>query len=283
MIENKKILIVGANGFLASHLSKSLFNNHLYGLINENDERINYSLYKKIYTNIDSLFEEQKEFDHIYYLAAKIPYGNLNSPTKDILNTNISLLLKISEYYKNARIIYSSSVSVYGNPTSNLITLNSPYNNPTLYGLTKLSGENILKFHKSHAIIRFSSIFGIGCNEHTFIPKILNNALKHKKITIFGKGLREQNYILVEDAVQFLINAANHSENLTILGVASKSYSNIKIAKTISKKTNAIITKTNDIDNSPSMNYDGELSYKKIGYYPKRDIISYLENIIKND
>jgi nucleoside-diphosphate-sugar epimerase len=215
---------------------------------------------------------EEREFDIIYLFGAYIPYGRFDHPDISFVESNIKLIIEISTAYSTSRIVFSSSISVYGNPCEEIIKINTPFNNPSFYGLSKIAGEAIIKNHKSYAILRFSSIWGKGINGNTFIPRLIEQALDKGLITIYGDGSRKQNYIHFEDAIEMCLRAANLDDNIVLFGVGKRSITNIEIAEAIASYTGASIQFTNE-DPNPNMVFDADSSFEKIAYWPKKDII----------
>jgi UDP-glucose 4-epimerase len=277
----KKTLIVGANSFLAQSLASKLQSNIflLFGLLNLSDNRIDYSKYSKLYINREILFDEHDDFDYIFLTAAFIPTEKFEKSDQRYVDTNISLVYETSKKYPNAKIIFCSSISVYGNPLAETLNEESAFNNPGLYGLSKIAGEAIIKNHTSYAILRFSSIWGIGMLNSTYIPRIINQAKTTNQITIWGQGNRLQNYIHVDDASELCIAAVNHPNNITALGVYPKSYSNLELAKLISKKLNAKIIFENE-DLSSSFIFVANKSYKELGMIPRIGITEYIDELL---
>jgi len=270
IIRRKEILIVGANSIFASKIIEQLENCHIVGLINNNDNRVDYNRFEKIYSNLDILIKDHKYFDLIFLIAAYIPYGKMELPDKRLLNSNIDLIAQIVKTYCESRIVYTSSVAVYGTPLNKVINIDSEFNNPNLYGLTKLAGETIIKMHKSYGIIRLSSLYGIGVTSDNFINRLIRQANEDKVIKIFGTGKRLQNYIHIDDAVEILIKVATLDENIVMLGVSKESHSNIEIANIVSEKTKSKIMHVGN-DSSCDFIYEAEECFKKISFYPKKD------------
>jgi len=270
IIQNKKILIVGANSLIASKIVAQLVNCHVVGLINNNDNRVDYNSFEKVHSSLNSLIKENKHFDLIFMIAAYIPYGKMDVPDKKLFISNIDIIAQIVKAYSESRIVFTSSVAVYGNPISRVIRIGSAFNNPNLYGLTKLAGETIIKMHKSYGIIRLSSLYGCGVTSDTFINRLIRQANEDNTIKIFGTGKRLQNYIHIDDAVEIMIKVAVLDENIVMLGVSKESHSNIEIANIVSEKTKANIIYVG-IDESCDYLYDAEDCFKKISFYPQKE------------
>jgi UDP-glucose 4-epimerase len=277
----KRILVTGANGYLASYLIKLLRSEdaEIIGLEVPGNDYNDFGDYKKIYSDIDRLLKEQDEFDLVYNLAAFIPYGSENVPATKMISSNILPVCKLALHYHNARFILASSVSIYGDPLVLPLRVNSAINNPNLYGLSKLASEAIIKNVRSYGIIRFSSIIGPGMKNISFIPKIIQGAKEKGIIKIYGSGSRKQDYIDVRDAAKLCSILADIEENQVILGVSGRSVSNEEVSQIVAHLTGAEVHYLGT-DSSPDFCYDLGDSHSNIDFKTQYCIEDTLQEII---
>lgn len=265
----ESILITGLNGFLARSLSEQLADSgfRIIGLIREKAESSIYFSNVVLYENIEEVFINEANITFIFHFAAYIPYSKFSKADINLYLSNIKLTGQIVELFPSSRIIFASSVSVYGIPSETPIKVDSAFNKPDLYGMSKLAGEAILANHSSYAIIRFSSIVGKGMKPTSFIPKAILQAKKSQRIQLWGTGQRLQNYIDISDAVALSIRCAYYKKNIITLGVSAKSYSNKKVAEIICDSLNVTIEYEGE-DSSPSFVYDPSIEYRDLGFEP---------------
>lgn len=279
IIMDKSILITGISGFLGNEIFKQISSveNKIVGLSRKAtgipEEKA------RIYRNVEELIINEDHFDIIFHLAAFIPYGNYNTPNPEFYSTNVELTARLSNAYPKSRFVYASSVSVYGQPIENPLTIHSPFNNPDLYGMSKLGGELVVRNHPDFSIIRYTSIIGRGMKPVSLIPKMIESAFTKKEITLYGKGERKQNYIDVRDAAKLAINLSEKSKNIICLGVGNNSHSNNEIAKFIGDKTGAKINYQGD-DNSPSFFFNSSKEYYEIGFTPSFGIFDTIQEML---
>ncbi len=276
-----KILITGANGFLASYLVRLLNyeTDLIIGLeISENTISEN-KYFRKIYSDVNLLISEQINFDIVFNLAAFIPYGVESQPDLNLVKSNILLTAILALQYKKARFVFASSVSVFGDPIKLPLKVNSPFNNPNLYGLSKIAAESIIMNLKSYGIIRFSSIIGTNMNEKSFIPKIIRSAKQNNEITIYGNGSRIQDYIDVRDAARLCKLLGNLKQNMIILGVSGNPVTNREVAQIVALNTGAKIN-FSDKDCSPSFYYDVEDVYQILNFQSEYTLDRTIREII---
>lgn len=257
------ILIVGANSILSQALIRILCreeDNVIYALFNKNTNNLTAAAE---YLDIDRLRKSDIDVDVVFYVASYIPYGDWDCVSKELIDSNIALLLEIIGFCKYARLIFCSSVAVYGSNQS-VIQEDSPTCPENAYAISKLAGELLVRSLNSFAILRLSSIYGRGIQSPTFIPRAIEQAERDGVIRVFGDGSRKQNYIHVEDAAQFLYRAMLCSGNHVFLAVGEMSRSNREIAGIISKLIADCTIEYIGEDNSNSTIFDNSFSVDKL-------------------
>ena len=103
------------------------------------------------------------------------------------------------------------------------------------------------------------------CSVSLFRDSILEN-----KISLYGDGSRLQNYIYVDDVARILYCALDYNEDMPLLAVNNKSYSNLEVA---------IIIKSNE----PNLEIDFKLSDESYSSkYDNNNTMSYLNLTFTN-
>jgi nucleoside-diphosphate-sugar epimerase len=157
----------------------------------------------------------------------------------------------------------------------------SAFNAPSLYGRSKLAGEFVVSAAASFSILRLVYLYGSGLENGSFLPNIIKSAREKNKIILYGKGVRKQDYLHVDDAAQLCIKAMNFAENDIFLGASGCSYSNLDIAKIISSNIKGCIIEHLGIDNGNSFYFDPSITCQKLDWKPKADIVSEINKMIK--
>lgn len=208
-----KILIIGAKGFLGSHLC-SYYTQH-------GDEVYSCDIYPdtstKSYFCVDSknpdyesIFK-QHHFDVCINAAGAASVGaSLENPQNDyLLNvTNVEKILKaIVKYNPGCKFINFSSAAVYGNPQSLPISETHLLSPISPYGKHKKESEEMLaRYHAEFGIstlsLRVFSAFGPGLRKQIFwdIYTKIKNA-KDGSIYLYGTGYETRDFIFVSDIV----------------------------------------------------------------------------------
>ncbi len=253
------VAVIGANGFLGSYLTKALLfeNKNVIAVYNKNNENI--ASQAKLMSERDFL-KSNYEPTCIYFVA-----GNYSSSHLELLKIN-NLLYEISKKFLNSKLIYISSTNVYG-VHDKTIKLDYPYNNLGLYAHSKLAGEFVASSHKKFIILRFTYIYGLGISNNSFIPRLINNAKTEGIITIFGDGSRKQDYIHIDDVVEFCIRSSKLPSNEILLGVSGKSISNCEVANILNEEIGCLV-KYEGEETGSSFEFDGESSFELLNWRP---------------
>ena len=261
-----RALITGGYGFLARHVRDRLvqMNYEVVGLVRQRHAQ---ESLEPLYDSFSQLSAAESDFDVIFHLGAFIPGGKSDRPDPVLITSNIELTSMLALRYPQAKMVFASSVSVYGLPASLPITTKTVFNTPGYYGLSKLAGEAIVINLERHSISRFTSIIGKGMTQKTFVNHVVNGA-RDGLITVYGTGARQQNYIDANDAARLCIEASLQEKSLLILGVSRASYSNLEVATVAAGITGAEIRLTGQ-DDAVSYIYDVESSYESINFEPK--------------
>ncbi len=174
-------------------------------------------------------------FAEVYLVAAVVPYGRMNAFSLEMNRANVALPLEVVERFARARLVYASSVSVYGQPLCRPIAEDHPFNNPSAYALSKLAGETVVRAHANHAVLRLPSLYGPGMTPTTFLPAIIRQARQTGRITLLGDGARRQDYLHVRDAAAMLAAAGSSGAVGVFNAVSGVAVSNLEVARTVAE------------------------------------------------
>ena len=137
-----------------------------------------------------------------------------------------------------SKIVFISSIEVYGQVPQNPILESNKENPRNLYGLAKFTCEQIFKLKiisKKLLILRLPGIYGYGDNFQSVIGKFINSAIKFKKITINSNGEDKRDFLNMDDFPKILNNLLLDNAFGIINVVSGKSHSIKYIAETISR------------------------------------------------
>ncbi|MBC7537122.1 MAG: UDP-glucose 4-epimerase GalE [Ferruginibacter sp.] len=162
----KKILVTGGCGYIGSHTIVDLIQ-HGFEVISADDnsrskpnildgvEKItgvkvkNYTVDLCIFDDTHAIFVENPDIDGIIHFAAYKSVGeSVEKPLMYFENNMNSLIniLRCAAEFKTAHFVFSSSCTVYGNPSESPVTENTPIQQAeSPYGYTKQMGEQIVQ------------------------------------------------------------------------------------------------------------------------------------------
>lgn len=229
-MDQRRILVIGGGGFLGRILCDLLRDaGHEVIPLNRRPNP-DWTEIQYCAENLDSLDDS---FDLVFLLAAHIPYGEMNCYSPRLIETNLGLPLRVAQRFRNARLVYASSVSVYGTPLWLPMTEEHPFNRPCAYALTKLAGEIAVAAHPNQVSLRFSSLYGAGMKARTFLPLIVEQARRTGRITLFGDGARTQDFLHIRDAARMLAVAGTHTATGIFNAANGRAISNLEAAQTV--------------------------------------------------
>ena len=201
-----RILLLGSNGFLGSHLKKKLFIRHkLIKNMSKNKYIIDLSQPKSIKEKLRLLRP-----DLIINTAVK---ANFKLKSSKLLNTiNYLSVKKIVEYCSKNRIRFIQVSATGVHPLLKRYNKYSILKPKSFYLKTKLKADQyIIKNLKNYQIVRFGGIFGVGGPNHLYINNILNS--KKKTLSFKGNLNEKKNYIHVIDATRFILKVISLNKN----------------------------------------------------------------------
>ncbi len=273
-----KILIMGSNSFLANALIDSLnMPEEIIGVYNENNFFLNNQI-RQVHTS-QVMHIGKSEINTVYIISAHIPTVERLLDRNKLYETNVKLIGDICQQFNDSKIVFCSSVSVYGE-NSGIINELSATTAKSEYGISKLWGECIVQNCASYSIMRISSMYGMGMKKTSIIPHMITNALTKKEVNVFGEGERYQNYIHVSDVANYLISAAKCKQNGIFLATTASSVTNKELANIIANYTNATV-KYIGTDNSPSYHYDNRYTNSILKYQPKTQLETGIKELIQ--
>jgi len=246
----KNILITGATGFIGYHLTKKLLEQNCNVIaVGRNFKLLNRLPKNKLLIKVSgdlakddfliNLFSNYK-IDVIFHLAAKV-HDRLEKDVKQYRLINVNLTEKLAELaLKNnvEKLIFFSTVSVYGDIEGRTIDETEISTPSTTYGKTKLEAENILikayqKYNFPIIILRLTSVYGT--YDHGNLQLLTKLIRKHISAMV-GKGKNRKTMVYVEDVIGAAMLAAIRDEAVgEIFNIGENFYTFSKILDTLEK------------------------------------------------
>jgi UDP-glucose 4-epimerase len=151
--------------------------------------------------------------DFVVHLAGLWLYECVHEP-RSALDVNVVGTYNVVEAAQEAgvkKVVYSSSASVYGDAVFTPMTEEHPFNNRTMYGATKIAGEQFLRAfyeqHKSDYVgLRYMNIYGPRMDYKgtyvSVIMKVLDRIDAGLAPVIFGDGSQAYDFVHVGDVAR---------------------------------------------------------------------------------
>jgi UDP-glucose 4-epimerase len=225
-IDNARILVVGGAGFVGSHIVDQLVGEPVSEIVvldnfvrgsranlekAAGEDRVR--IVEGSITDLELLRSLMQQTDYVFHLAALWLHECVHEP-RSAIDVNVVGTWNVVEAAHETgvkRIVYSSSASVYGNALETPMTEEHPFNNRTLYGATKIAGEQFFRaFNEQHDLdysgLRYMNIYGPRMDYKgtyvSVIMKVLDRIEAGEAPVIFGDGSQAYDFIHVEDVAR---------------------------------------------------------------------------------
>lgn len=223
--KKSRILVTGGAGFIGSHITDELLSrDHEVVVVDDlstgRRENINPLAEFQCMDVADeeglkSVFQGMK-IDYVIHQAAKININvMLEDTAKDVKSSVLGTLnvLKCCVEYKVKKLVYASSVAVYGRaiklPVSEIDELNPIYS----YGIAKKCAEEYVRYYSkyyglNYTILRYANVYGPRqpiYGEVGVIAIYTDRILKGEPLIVYGEGAHLRDYIFIEDVVNMTV------------------------------------------------------------------------------
>lgn len=225
-MDKKKILVTGGAGFIGSHLTDELLKQGhevtvVDNLVNGNlrnleDARKNpaFNFVEASILDQAKMIEVTKGIEVIYHLACLGVRHSLHSPVEnhEVNATGTLYMLEGARINGVKKFFYISTSEVYGEAKSFPLTEHSMTYPTTVYGSSKLAGENYTMSYRHFGLdVTVTRIFNnYGPRAHyegdagEVIPRSIVYLLNDQPPVIFGDGLITRDFFFVKDTARAL-------------------------------------------------------------------------------
>jgi UDP-glucose 4-epimerase len=215
-----KVLVTGGAGFIGSHVVDALVRQGYQVVVVDNlstgrPENINpaATFYQADISNseLEEIFEKERPELINHQAAQTVIQKSMEDPVFDAKQNilgSLNLVLQCLRFGVK-KIIYASSVGVYGEPKYLPLDENHPVNPISYYGISKHTAEHYLHLaHLQHmlsyVVLRYPNVYGPRQSpegEAGVVAIFTRQMLRGERPTIFGKGDKTRDYVHVSDVV----------------------------------------------------------------------------------
>jgi UDP-glucose 4-epimerase len=227
--KNKRVLVTGGAGFIGANLVRRLCADgaqvtvlddfftgkldNLRGL----DGR--YALVRGSVADRPLVADQIGKHEIVFHLAARNIIASTKNPYEDF-ETNIGGTLNVLLAARAARIervVYTSSVSVYGNARTLPAGEDDPVTLLTPYAVSKFAGEGYCRALAAGsdlavAVVRYSNVFGRGQDPTNpycgVVSRFMSRASRGLAPEIYGDGRQTRDFTYIDDAIEATLIAA---------------------------------------------------------------------------
>lgn len=231
----RRVLITGGAGFIGSHVVDKLADaghapriydlrpspHHAPGTVD--------TVIGDVFDR-DTLLRAMEGCEAVVHLAACADVGVVADQPAEAEEANARGTLAVLEAARatGARIIYGSTIWVYGASGHGLVTEDSPLGLPRhLYTATKLAGEMYCTAYAelygvTYTILRFGIPYGPRARPAAVLPIFVSKALKGEPLTITGDGLQTRRFVYVEDLAEGVVAAVERGGENRVYNMAGE-------------------------------------------------------------
>lgn len=182
------------------------------------------------FTNQGALKKALADCGILVHLAGSMKFYD----GKNLYAGNVALTKSLlAALPKNAKVIFASSISVYGKNLSGKIDEKSPPNPDSPYARTKYEAERMVMERKNSIALRIGPIYGPQYDDYTKFLKLI----KKGRMVIFGNGKNPVSFVHVQDVAKAVRNAIGAKPGIYV--VSGESVPQEKIYEIAAKELGA--------------------------------------------
>lgn len=205
-----RVLVTGSEGFIGKNL--------VAALERRGDEVIGLDAKTNFHVGGTTLGSKDYGVEAIYHLACCNQMQAVDDPIENWL-TNAHGTREIAYWAKKsgAKLIYTSTASVYGQQSLLPIKRTAYVNPMSDYAVAKLAGEHFVKNSGcDYTILRLSNVYGpYQTTDNPYcgvIGRFIEAAIEDKPLTVIGDGKQSRDFTYVDDVVDVLLKVAHEEE-----------------------------------------------------------------------
>ena len=223
-LNGKTVVVTGASGYIGSILVDELIKHSCKVIRVSREDLVSLAYAKTIKADVrsaDTWVEIVEQADIIYHLAGNTSaYEAAKNPTESLNSTLLPLnhLIKAAQEQKcKPRVVFASTVTVYGLTLKHPVAESFEAKPITLYDLHKLFAEQQLALATQEGVLdsvslRLSNVYGpstsvSSADDRGILNKVIAMALHGKNLMVYGDGNYLRDYVYITDVINAFLFA----------------------------------------------------------------------------
>jgi UDP-glucose 4-epimerase len=234
-----KVLILGGNGFIGSHLADRLLASGCKVSVFDRQMELYRAPLPKVdyfigdFGNRAMLASALKNIDIVFHLISTTKPNTSNAdPVFDVLSNVVETIYLLEQCVKESTqkvVFISTGGAIYGTPSSLPVSEDCPTNPESSYGIVKLAIEKYMAlFHRlyglEYVIVRPSNAYGMRVDPfggQGIVPVALGRIVRGQAVEIWGDGEAVKDYIYIDDLIDAIYQAAFRQTTSRIFNLGS--------------------------------------------------------------
>ena len=253
-----RVLVTGGAGYIGSVLCGELLkrghdvtavDNFVHGIpsLSRYCEAPNFTLIRGDVCTRDLLKSVLENQDAIIPLAAVVGQRQCDANPSMAYAINqraIEILMELKR--PDQRVLYPNTNSGYGTSGEPICTEESELRPISIYGLTKMHAEKVIRNHPGHTVFRLATAFGMSSRMRwdLMVNDFVYRAVHDRVIVLFEGGFR-RNFIHVQDVARAFSWALDHEsatrDQVFNLGLPDANLTKRALAELISHKMGCVV------------------------------------------
>ena len=226
-VADRTVLVTGGAGFIGAHVAAAL--------VDDNDIRVLDDLSTGRVENVpegatliegdirdeDTLADTMAGVDCVFHLAAmvSVPQSVEYPDECQAVNTDATVKLLERARIEDARVVFSSSAAIYGQPTRIPIEEGDPKTPASPYGISKLAADQYVRgyadlYDLEAVSLRYFNAYGAhradGMPGGGVVAAFVERAMAGEAIVIEGDGSQTRDFVHTSDIVRANLTAATN-------------------------------------------------------------------------
>jgi UDP-glucose 4-epimerase len=296
--EGKRVLVTGGAGFVGSRVARALVERGasvvvLDDLSTGRPELLPEGLTDFVEGSVTDVATVDRcvgDAEYVFHLAVR----NIILSTRELrddyavnIGGTLNVLLAARDSRVLQRLVYTSSVSIYGNPRALPICEEEGINILSPYAASKLAGESYCSaffemYQLPITVIRYSNVFGAHQSPHNpycgVVSKFFAACMEGRPMAIHGSGQQTRDLTYVDDAVEAtLLSAVTPRAEGEVFNIGSGQEITIRelaraVAETVGVPPEIEHVDRRDIDNVQRRVLNIEKARRVLRWIPKLDL-----------